>query len=196
MFTLKEEDLLKLENFKEKKANNIINSIQRSKEIELYRFLYALGISEIGIKTAKDLSKQFKSLENIKNAKFEELTGVEDVGEIIAQNVLDYFSDEENVKEIERLFSLGVTILNEEDVSLSDNLKGLTFVLTGTLPNYSRPDMSALIEKHGGKVSSSVSKNTSYVLAGEEAGGKLDKAKALGVKIISEADILKMMEEK
>ena len=196
LFTLKEEDLLKLENFKEKKANNIINSIQRSKEIELYRFLYALGISEIGIKTAKDLSKQFKSLENIKNAKFEELTGVEDVGEIIAQNVLDYFSDEENVKEIERLFSLGVTILNEEDVSLSDNLKGLTFVLTGTLPNYSRPDMSTLIEKHGGKVSSSVSKNTSYVLAGEEAGGKLDKAKALGVKIISEADILKMMEEK
>ena len=196
LFTLKDEDLLKLENFKEKKARNIINSIQRSKEIELYRFLYALGISEIGIKTAKDLSKQFKSLENIKNAKFEELTGVEDVGEIIAQNVLDYFSDEENVKEIERLFSLGVTILNEEDVSLSDNLKGLTFVLTGTLPNYSRPDMSALIEKHGGKVSSSVSKNTSYVLAGEEAGGKLDKAKALGVKIISEADILKMMEEK
>lgn len=196
LFTLKEEDLLKLENFKEKKARNIINSIQRSKEIELYRFLYALGISEIGIKTAKDLSKQFKSLENIKNAKFEELTGVEDVGEIIAQNVLDYFSDEENVKEIERLFSLGVTILNEEDVSLSDNLKGLTFVLTGTLPNYSRPDMSTLIEKHGGKVSSSVSKNTSYVLAGEEAGGKLDKAKALGVKIISEADILKMMEEK
>ena len=196
LFTLKEEDLLKLENFKEKKANNIINSIQRSKEIELYRFLYALGISEIGIKTAKDLSKQFKSLENIKNAKFEELTGVEDVGEIIAQNVLDYFSDEENVKEIERLFSLGVTILNEEDVSLSDNLKGLTFVLTGTLPSYSRPDMSALIEKHGGKVSSSVSKNTSYVLAGEEAGSKLDKAKALGVKIISEADILKMMEEK
>ena len=196
LFTLKEEDLLKLENFKEKKANNIINSIQRSKEIELYRFLYALGISEIGIKTAKDLSKQFKSLENIKNAKFEELTGVEDVGEIIAQNVIDYFSDEENIKEIERLFSLGVTILNEEDVSLSDNLKGLTFVLTGTLPNYSRPDMSALIEKHGGKVSSSVSKNTSYVLAGEEAGGKLDKAKALGVKIISEADILKMMEEK
>lgn len=196
LFTLKEEDLLKLENFKEKKARNIINSIQRSKEIELHRFLYALGISEIGIKTAKDLSKQFKSLENIKNAKFEELTGVEDVGEIIAQNVLDYFSDEENVKEIERLFSLGVTILNEEDVSLSDNLKGLTFVLTGTLPSYSRPDMSALIEKHGGKVSSSVSKNTSYVLAGEEAGGKLDKAKALGVKIISEADILKMMEEK
>ncbi len=196
LFTLKEEDLLKLENFKEKKANNIINSIQRSKEIELYRFLYALGISEIGIKTAKDLSKQFKSLENIKNAKFEELTGVEDVGEIIAQNVLDYFSDEENVKEIERLFSLGVTILNEDDISLSDNLKGLTFVLTGTLPNYSRPDMSALIEKHGGKVSSSVSKNTSYVLAGEEAGGKLDKAKALGVKIISEVDILKMMEEK
>ena len=195
LFTLKVEDLIKLENFKEKKATNIINSIKKSKEIELYRFLYALGISEIGIKTAKDLAKKFKSLENIKKASFEELTSVEDVGEIIAQNVIDYFSDEENIKEIERLFSFGVTILNEEDVSLSDNLKGLTFVLTGTLPNYSRPDMSALIEKHGGKVSSSVSKNTSYVLAGEEAGSKLDKAKALGVKIISEDDILKMMEE-
>ena len=195
LFTLKVEDLIKLENFKDKKACNIINSINRSKEIELYRFLYSLGISEIGIKTAKDLSKKFKSLENIEKATFEELTGVEDVGEIIAQNVIDYFSDEENIKEIERLFSLGVTILNEEDVSLSDNLKGLTFVLTGTLPNFSRPDMSALIEKHGGKVSSSVSKNTSYVLAGEEAGSKLDKAKALGVKIISEDDILKMISE-
>lgn len=195
LFTLKVEDLIKLENFKEKKANNIVNSITKSKEIEFYRFLYALGILEVGIKTAKDLSKKFKSLENIEKATFEELTGVEDVGEIIAQNVIDYFSDEENIKEIERLFSLGVTILNEEDVSLSDNLKGLTFVLTGTLPNFSRPDMSALIEKHGGKVSSSVSKNTSYVLAGEEAGSKLDKAKALGVKIISEDDILKMISE-
>ncbi len=194
LFTLKMEDLINLENFKEKKASNIINSIQRSKEIELYRFLYALGISEIGIKTAKDLSKRFKTIENIKNATFEELVEVEDVGEIIAQNVIDYFADVENVKEIDRLFSLGVTILSEEDVSLSNNLKGLTFVLTGTLPNYSRPDMSALIEKHGGKVSSSVSKKTSYVLAGEDAGSKLDKAKALGVKIISEADILDMME--
>lgn len=195
LFTLKVEDLIKLENFKEKKACNIINSINRSKEIEFYRFLYSLGISEIGIKTAKDLSKKFKSLENIEKATFEELTGVEDVGEIIAQNVIDYFSNEENVKEIERLFSLGVTILSEEDTALSDNLKGLTFVLTGTLPNFSRPDMSALIEKHGGKVSSSVSKNTSYVLAGEEAGSKLEKAKALGVKIISEDDILKMISE-
>lgn len=195
LFTLKMEDLINLENFKEKKASNIINSIQRSKEIELYRFLYALGISEIGIKTAKDLSKRFKTIENIKNATFEELVEVEDVGEIIAQNVIDYFADVENVKEIDRLFSLGVTILSEEDVSLSDNLKGLTFVLTGTLPNFSRPDMSALIEKHGGKVSSSVSKKTSYVLAGEDAGSKLDKARALGVKIISEEEILKLMDK-
>ena len=195
LFTLKVEDLIKLENFKDKKANNIVNSITKSKEIEFYRFLYALGILEVGIKTAKDLAKRFKNIENIKNATLEELQEVEDVGEIIAQNVIDYFSDEENIKEIERLFSLGVTILSEEDTALSDNLKGLTFVLTGTLPNFSRPDMSALIEKHGGKVSSSVSKNTSYVLAGEEAGSKLDKAKALGVKIISEDDILKMISE-
>ena len=119
---------------------------------------------------------------------------VDDVGEIIAKNIVEYFADEENLKEIDRLFSLGVSILDNESVVLSNKLEGLTFVLTGTLPHYSRPDMSALIEKHGGKVSSSVSKNTSFVLAGEEAGSKLDKAKALGVKIISEGDILKMME--
>ena len=117
---------------------------------------------------------------------------MEDVGDIIAQNIVDYFDDKENDKEIQRLFEQGVTILEQESSALSDNLKGMTFVLTGTLEHYTRPEMSELIEKHGGKVSSSVSKNTSFVLAGAEAGSKLDKAKALGVKIISEEDILKM----
>ena len=194
LFKLSAEQLMTLEKFKEKKATNIVSSIQKAKEVELYRFLYALGISEVGIKTAKDIAKEFKTLENIEKATVEELVRVDDVGEIIAKNIMEYFADEENLKEIDRLFSLGVSILDNESVTLSNKLEGLTFVLTGTLPHYSRPDMSALIEKHGGKVSSSVSKNTSFVLAGEEAGSKLDKAKALGVKIISEGDILKMME--
>ena len=192
LFKLKVEDLLDLENFKDKKANNIINSIQNSKEIEFYRFLYALGISEVGIKTAKDLAKKFHNIESLQKAGIEDLLEVEDVGDIIAQNIVDYFDDKENDKEIQRLFEQGVTILEQESSALSDNLKGLTFVLTGTLEHYTRPEMSELIEKHGGKVSSSVSKNTSFVLAGAEAGSKLDKAKALGVKIISEEDILKM----
>ena len=192
LFKLKVEDLLDLENFKDKKANNIINSIQNSKEIEFYRFLYALGISEVGIKTAKDLAKKFHNIESLQKARIEDLLEVEDVGDIIAQNIVDYFDDKENDKEIQRLFEQGVTILEQESSALSDNLKGMTFVLTGTLEHYTRPEMSELIEKHGGKVSSSVSKNTSFVLAGAEAGSKLDKAKAFGVKIISEEDILKM----
>ena len=192
LFKLKVEDLLDLENFKDKKANNIINSIQNSKEIEFYRFLYALGISEVGIKTAKDLAKKFHNIESLQKARIEDLLEVEDVGDIIAQNIVDYFDDKENDKEIQRLFEQDVTILEQESSALSDNLKGMTFVLTGTLEHYTRPEMSELIEKHGGKVSSSVSKNTSFVLAGAEAGSKLDKAKAFGVKIISEEDILKM----
>ena len=194
LYKLKEEDLLKLDNFKDKKTKNIINSINNSKNVDFYRFIYALGISEVGIKTAKDLAKKFVNYENLKKATREELLEVEDIGEIIADNILEYFQDEENLKEIERLFEAGV-VINESNIVIGEKLKGLTFVLTGTLPNYTRPEMSELIEKNGGKVASSVSKNTSFVLAGEEAGSKLDKAKVLGVKIINENEMLKMLEE-
>lgn len=192
LYKLKEEDLLKLDNFKDKKTKNIINSINNSKNVDFYRFIYALGISEVGIKTAKDLAKKFVNYENLKKATREELLEVEDIGEIIADNILEYFQDEENLKEIDRLFEAGV-VINESNIVIGEKLKGLTFVLTGTLPNYTRPEMSELIEKNGGKVASSVSKNTSFVLAGEEAGSKLDKAKVLGVKIINEEEILKMI---
>ena len=194
LYKLKEEDLLKLDNFKDKKTKNIINSINNSKNVDFYRFIYALGISEVGIKTAKDLAKKFVNYENLKKATREELLEVEDIGEIIADNILEYFQDEENLKEIDRLFEAGV-VINESNIVIGEKLKGLTFVLTGTLPNYTRPEMSELIEKNGGKVASSVSKNTSFVLAGEEAGSKLDKAKTLGVKIINENEMLKMLEE-
>ncbi len=194
LYKLKEEDLLKLDNFKDKKTKNIINSINNSKNVDFYRFIYALGISEVGIKTAKDLAKKFLNYENLKKATREELLEVEDIGEIIADNILEYFQDEENLKEIDRLFEAGV-VINESNIVIGEKLKGLTFVLTGTLPNYTRPEMSELIEKNGGKVASSVSKNTSFVLAGEEAGSKLDKAKVLGVKIINENEMLKMLEE-
>ena len=194
LYKLKEEDLLKLDNFKDKKTKNIINSINNSKNVDFYRFIYALGISEVGIKTAKDLAKKFVNYENLKKATREELLEVEDIGEIIADNILEYFQDEENLKEINRLFEAGV-VINESNIVIGEKLKGLTFVLTGTLPNYTRLEMSEIIEKNGGKVASSVSKNTSFVLAGEEAGSKLDKAKVLGVKIINENEMLKMLEE-
>ena len=192
LYSLQEEDLLKLDNFKDKKTKNIINSINNSKNVELFRFIYALGINEVGIKTAKDLAKHFGSFEKLKSATREELLLVEDIGDIIADNIVEYFQDEDNLKEVQKLFEKGIKI-NETGALDSEKLKGLTFVLTGTLPNYSRPQMSEIIEKNGGKVASSVSKNTSFVLAGEEAGSKLEKAKNLGVKIISEEEILKML---
>ena len=192
LYNLTADDLRKLDNFKDKKTSNIINSINRSKEVELYRFLFALGINEVGIKTAKDLAKKFKTLSAIMKATKEELQQVDDVGEVIADNIVEYFKDKENVKEIERLFENGVSILEVEE-NENSLFKNMTFVLTGTLENYTRSEMSAIIEKHGGNVSSSVSKNTTYVLAGSEAGSKLDKAKSLGVKIISEKDILEML---
>lgn len=194
LYKLKEEDLLKLDNFKDKKTKNIINSINNSKNVDFYRFIFALGISEVGIKTAKDLAKRFITFDKLKNATKEELLDVEDIGDVIADNIIEYFQDEENLKEIDRLFSAGITI-NESNLVIGEKLKGLTFVLTGTLPNYTRPEMSEIIEKNGGKVASSVSKNTSFVLAGEEAGSKLDKAKSLGVKVISEEEMLKMLED-
>ena len=119
---------------------------------------------------------------------------VEEVGEIIAQNIVDFFADENNLNEIEKLFAVGVEIENVEDAIKSQKLAGMTFVLTGTLSNYSRSEMTKLIEENGGKTASSVSKKTNFVVAGEEAGSKLEKAKSLGVEILSESDILKMLE--
>lgn len=187
IFKLTKEQLTELEKFKDKKSHNIYSSIQNSKEIELYRFLYALGISEVGIKTAKDVAKKFKTFDNVKNATYEQLLEVEDVGEVIAQNIYDYFRDEESSLQVQKLFDVGVKVLDEQGVK-SNELEGLTFVLTGTLEHYTRPQMTEIIESHGGKVASSVSKNTSYVLAGAEAGSKLVKAQTLGVLVVGESE--------
>lgn len=187
LYLVNKEQLISLEKFKDKKAENILKSIEKSKNIEFFRFIYALGISEVGIKTAKDISQKFKNLEDLKNATVEQLLMVEDVGEVIAQNIVEYFNDSDNLKEIDRLFAVGVDTFNDSKTK-SNKLQGLTFVLTGTLPNYSRADMTKLIEENGGKTASSVSKNTSFVLAGEEAGSKLEKAKMLEVPILSETE--------
>ena len=188
-YRLTKDELVSLEKIQDKKAQNILDAIERSKNIELFRFVFGLGISEVGIKTAKDLVKHFDTLEKLKAASTTELLDVEDVGEVIAQNIVDYFADENNLKEIDLLLQAGVVPKKSNDLK-SDLLNGLTFVLTGTLPHYSRPEMTKIIEENGGKTASSVSAKTSYVVAGEEAGSKLAKAKALGISILTEEELL------
>jgi len=186
-YRLRKDELVALEKIQEKKAQNILDAVEKSKHIELFRFVFGLGISEVGIKTAKDLTKHFDSLEKLKNAIFEELLEVEDVGEIIANNIVEYFKDENNLREINLLLDAGV-VPYCNNASKSDKLNGLTFVLTGTLEHYTRPEMTKIIEENGGKTASSVSAKTSYVLAGAEAGSKLAKAQSLGVKILTEEE--------
>ena len=187
LFKLKLEDLLKLENFQEKKSKNIINSLQNSKNVEFYRFLLALGIAEVGVKTAKDIAKHFKTLDNLKNASKEEILKIDDIGEIIADNIYNFFKERYNIDEIDSLLGCGVKIKEVELLQTNPNITDKTFVLTGTLTK-PRGEVETLIENLGGKTSSSVSKNTDYVLAGESAGSKLDKARALGVRIINEEE--------
>lgn len=191
IFNLKEEDLLTLDNFKDKKANKIIEAIKKSKNVDLARFLYSLGIAEVGYKTAKELASKFQTLENVIDADITSLCEIEDIGEVIAQNIYDYFRDEENMKEVKSLLDCGVNILQTSTLK-GKSLEGKTFVITGTL-SQPRSYFEKLIEENGGKTSTSVSKNTSFVLAGEEAGSKLDKARELSVIVLSEEEFLKMI---
>lgn len=193
LYKLKEEDLIGLYNFKDKKASNIITSLAKSKEVDFYRFLFALGIAEVGVKTAKDLAKTFVSLDNLMAAEKEDILKVNDIGQVIADNIYNFFRDDFNLSEINKLFEVGVKIKEPEKTIKNDNIANKTFVLTGTL-SMPRAEVENIIESLGGKTSSSVSKNTDYVLAGEAAGSKLDKAKSLGVKIISEDDFKKLIE--
>ena len=195
LYKLKKEDLLSLDKFKEKKAQNVINALEKSKNSELSKFLFSLGIEEVGSKTAKDLAKHFKTLNAIKSATREELLEVEDIGEVIANNIVLYFEDKDNLKEVDDLFKMGVKIEEAKAQTLDQRFAGKTFVLTGTLSK-PRKEVEELIESYGGKTSSSVSKKTDFVLAGEEAGSKLDKAKNLGVKIINEQEFFKMVDMK
>ena len=192
LYRLKEEDLIGLYNFKDKKANNIITSLAKSKEVDFYRFLFALGIAEVGVKTAKDLAKTFVSLDNLMIAEKEDILKVNDIGQVIADNIYNFFRDDINLSEINKLFEVGVKIKEPEKTTKNDNIANKTYVLTGTL-SMPRKDVENIIESLGGRTSSSVSKNTDYVLAGEDAGSKLDKAKSLGVKIISEDDFKKLI---
>ncbi len=192
LYTLNEEKLLKLDKFKDKKANNIVQSLKKSKQANYPNFIFALGIDNVGIKTAKDLAKNFKTFDELRHANVESLSQIKDIGLIVAQSIVDYFKDEYNKEIIDKLFSCGVQIVYPTK-SASSKFDNMTFVLTGTLPTLTRAEATKMIEDNGGRVSTSVSKQTTYVLLGEDAGSKLAKAMALGVKTISEEEFLAML---
>lgn len=189
LYHLNANDLSVLEGFKSKKINNILESIEKSKNCTLDKFIYALGINGVGVKTAKDIAKTFKNLDNIKNATVEDLTSIKDVGEIIAKNIVEYFADSKNLKLVDDLIEAGIKIKYESNVNLQSIFTGKTIVITGTLDGITRPEMQELLEKLGANVSSSISSKTDYLLCGENAGSKLAKAKSLGISIISLEDV-------
>lgn len=195
LYTLTREDLMGLDGFKDAKTDNILNAISASKKVDFANFIYALGIDNVGKKTAKDLAKGFRSIEKLSSAKKEELLKIEEIGEIIADCIVQYFSSPENVAEIEKLLSLGVEIVVEDTETVGGVFSGEKVVLTGTLSLFKRDEAGKIIERLGGQVVGSVSKKTTMVLAGESAGSKLDKARELGIKIIDEEtfkDLIKL----
>ncbi|HKI47123.1 MAG TPA: NAD-dependent DNA ligase LigA [Balneolales bacterium] len=195
LYELKTEDLTPLERMGEKSAANLVNAITKSKEQPFDRVLYALGIRFVGSTVARDLARAFGSMMAILAAGEEELTGIDSIGPRIANSVVNHFGEKKNRELVDRLHSYGLNMELKEDIRKGDALAGLKLVLTGSLPNLTRKDATDLIEKYGGKTTGSVSKNTDYVLAGSEAGSKLDKANKLGVKVINEEDFLKMIGE-
>lgn len=184
--------IAELDGFKETSAGNIKKSVEKSKSNDLGKLVFALGIRHIGAKAAKQLSDHFKNIDAIIAADTEDILQIEGFGQIMAQSIVDYFSSESGKDLIEDLRESGINMMSLSQAK-DERFSGLTFVLTGTLPTLKRSEASKIIEEHGGKTSSSVSKKTSYVLAGEEAGSKLDKANALGIPVISEEDFMGMI---
>ena len=190
LYRLSREDLLAAEGFQEKKTDNLMAALEKSKHCKLDAFLFALGIPNIGRKTARDLATALGSLEAMKRAAAEDLTRIPDVGEIVAQSVVEFFSFPENLEEINQLLTAGV---QPEDMQQQAGgvFSGLSIVVTGTLPSLSRKDAEELIRRAGGNPAGSVSKKTAFVVAGEAAGSKLTKAQSLGIEVIDEAELIR-----
>ena len=193
IYTLTLEDVASLKKNGTKFAQNLIDSIENSKQNDLYRLIAALGIRHVGVKGAKILAKKYKTMENLMKASFESLALVEDIGEITADSIYTFLKNDQTIDLINRLEKSGVNMKAIEDENADNRFEGKTFVLTGSLEKYTRQEASDIIEKFGGKTSSSVSKKTSYVLAGEEAGSKLTKAQNLEIDIISEEQFEEMV---
>jgi DNA ligase (NAD+) len=192
IYTLTKEQLLTLERIGEKTADALLAQIEASKKQPLQRVLLGLGIRHVGERTAQALAGEFGSMETLMAASEDELTRVNDIGPKVAATVREFFSNERNLALVERLRGFGLTFTAERKLR-GTALEGMTFVLTGTLPTLTRDEAKERIEAAGGKVSGSVSKKTSYVVAGEEAGSKLEKAQQLGVAVLDEAALLAML---
>ena len=193
LYSLTMDQALALEGFKEKKAGNLLAALEKSKDCSLDAFLFALGIPNVGRKTARDLAAAFGTLEKLEKATEEELVAIPDVGDIVAQSITEFFSFPENMEMIDRLLKAGVHP-REAQQQTGGVLDGLTIVVTGTLPTLSRNEAEELIRRHGGKAASSVSKKTAFVVAGEAAGSKLTKAQQLGIPVLDEAAFMEKIQ--
>lgn len=193
LYTLQAEQIAELERMGEKSAENLLKAIEASKQNDLYRLIFGLGIRHIGAKAAKLVSDQLRTMDAILAASVEDFIAIEGFGEIMAKSLYDFLALPQSRRLIERFRELGLNMESQTEIT-DTRFAGMTFVLTGTLPTYKRSEAAAIIEGFGGKTSSSVSKKTTYVLAGEEAGSKLDKANALGVPVIDEAEFMTMIE--
>lgn len=198
LYYLKKEQISSLERMGDKSATNLINAINKSKENDLWRFINGLGIKLIGTKAAKILASEFKDLDKLMNATEQELINLEEFGQTMADSVVEFFKEEKNISVIEKLKEAGVNtkLIESDDADIPKIFEKMKIVLTGTLPTLKRNDAKEMIEKRGGKATSSVSKSTSFVLAGEEAGSKLTKANELGIKVIDEEKFLQLIELK
>lgn len=194
IYTLKFEDIASLKKNGKKFAQNLVDSINASKENDLYRLLTALGIRHVGAKASKILARKYENIDNLMKATSEDLSMINDIGPIVAQSIREFFLQDQTIDLIQKLKQAGVNTKSLEEKSEDNRFEGKTFVLTGSLEKYTRGEAANIIEKFGGKTSSSVSKKTDYVLAGEEAGSKLTKAQNLGVTILSEAEFEDMIQ--
>ena len=192
LYLLKAEDLASLERMGEKSAENLLSAIKKSKENDLYRLIFGLGIRHIGAKAAKLVADKLQDMDTILSASIEDFISIDGFGEIMAKSLYDFLSLSQSRELIERFKELGLN-MKSKTVITDTRFEGMTFVLTGTLPTYKRSEAASIIESFGGKTASSVSKKTTYVLAGEEAGSKLDKANSLGVTVIDEAQFNEMI---
>jgi len=194
LYELKEEQLIGLPLFGKKKAASLIRAIESSKDCSLASFIYGLGIPNVGIKTAKDLAREFRTFENVRKATVEQLIRIEDIGEIVANSIVDFFADERISRDIDRLLELGVSPREEAAKAVGGVFNGMTVVVTGKLDSMTRTEAEEKIAELGGAATSSVSKKTDLVVCGTDAGSKLTKAQALGIRVIDEAEFLKMIE--
>ena len=193
LYALKKEQLCALERFGEKKAEKLLAAIEKSKDCTLAAFIYAVGIPNIGIKTARDLAERYSSIDALRQAPREALVQMDDVGEIVADSIAGFFEDENNLRLVSALLAAGVAPSAPQAVAAGGAFEGMTVVITGTLEHFSRAEAEEAVRRAGGKAASSVSKKTALVVAGESAGSKLDKANALGVTVIDETEFMRRL---